>query len=286
MGVLGDGSIFGTIGGGRVEQVVTEAAVEVAAGGPARRVVHHLVRDLAMCCGGSMDLWIEPVAPAVEALDAALALWRGRRPGLLVTRLDGGAKQCEELSAPVRRGPGLDGERFVEPILPSDRVLLFGCGHVGRVIGELAARVGFEVIACDDDETGALARGTPWAAQVVPSFELVDLERVAGPPGFGDYAVIVTRDHGLDQQLLERLLGNASLAYLGLIGSRGKIGRFRKRLTARGLDSEAMWARLHAPIGLDIGAETPAEIAVAVVAELIAVRRGRHAPAPGDEAAD
>ncbi len=273
MVVRADGSIFGTIGGGRVEQVVTEAAVSVAAGAPACRVEHHLVRDLAMCCGGSMQLWIEPVAPSLAALDAALALWRRRRPGLLITPLDGSPKRVDELAAHDRRHAWLEGERFVEPIRPRERVLLFGCGHVGRAIGELAARVGFEVVACDDDETGALARGTPWASAVVPSFELADVVRVAGSPGAGDYAIIVTRDHAIDQALLEKLLPVDALDYLGLIGSRGKVGRFRKRLAARGVATDERWARLRAPIGLDIGAETPEEIAVAVVGELIAVRR-------------
>jgi xanthine dehydrogenase accessory factor len=278
MGVRRDGSIFGTIGGGKVEQAVTAAGVEVAGGAAARRVQHHLVRDLAMCCGGSMELWIEPVAPSLAVIDAALALWERRRPGLLITPLDGAPKWIEERAAHARIGPTLEAGRFVEPIRPRDRVLLFGCGHVGRAIGALAAQVGFEVIACDDDETGALGRGTPWARQVVPSFELADVERAAGPLGAGDHAVIVTRDHDIDQRLLERLLPRDDLDYLGLIGSRGKVGRFRKRLAERGVATDERWARLRAPIGLDIGAETPDEIAVAVVGELIAVRRRGGAP--------
>src|SRR6185503_7421286 len=97
--------------------------------------------------------------------------------------------------------------------------------------------------------------------------------------------LIVTRDHAIDQQLLERLIGHDELGYLGMIGSRGKVGRFRKRLEARGLlDGElgaARWARLRAPIGLNVGAETPEEIAVAIAAELVAVRR-RGVPAAAE----
>ena len=86
--------------------------------------------------------------------------------------------------------------------------------------------------------------------------------------------VIVTRDHAVDQRLLEALIGRP-LAYLGLIGSRRKIEMFQRRLEAKGVDV-ALFERLHAPIGLDIGAQTPEEIAVAIVAQLIAVRARRR----------
>jgi xanthine dehydrogenase accessory factor len=97
--------------------------------------------------------------------------------------------------------------------------------------------------------------------------------------------LIVTRDHAIDQQLLEGLIAEDQLGYLGLIGSRRKVARFRQRLEAKGLlDGELglqRWARLRSPIGLDVGAETPEEIAVAIAAELVALRR-RGAPTVGD----
>jgi xanthine dehydrogenase accessory factor len=279
MAVRSDGEILGTIGGGRIELEVTAAAIEVARGAPARRVRHHLVRDLAMCCGGSMEVYIEPLGQSREALERALAMRAGRRPAELVTPLDGGAKQVIERAAHgsrvarIEAGSHGTGERFVEAVWPSDRVLLFGCGHVGREIGALAARCGFEVVLCDDGETGALAEPPAWAAQIVESFEVRDIERALGPIGAGDHALIVTRDHAVDQRILETLLPRLELTYLGMIGSLGKVGRFRKRLEAKGLVTEERWGRLHAPVGLDIGAETPEEIAIAIVAELIAVRR-------------
>ena len=90
------------------------------------------------------------------------------------------------------------------------------------------------------------------------------------------YALVVTHDHALDQDLVEILLG-VDLAYLGLIGSRAKVAKFMLRLRAAGLDP-ARLACLSAPVGLDLGAETPAEIAVAIVAELVARRRGASVP--------
>jgi xanthine dehydrogenase accessory factor len=272
--VAADGSAEGTIGGGRIELEVVREAARVAGGESARLVEHHLVRDLAMCCGGSMELYIEPLAASRQALESAVALWRARGRGALITDLDGGGKRVEERGEPPAAPIRDDGE-FVEPIRATDRLFVIGCGHVGRALGEVAARLDFELIACDDGETGALDAPLAWAAQTVPSFELADIERAAGTLGEGDHVAIVTRDHALDERLLERLLQNESLGYLGLIGSRRKVERFRRVLEAKQVATPERWARLRAPIGLDIGAETPEEIAVAIAAELVAVRRAQ-----------
>jgi xanthine dehydrogenase accessory factor len=273
--VTAAGATTGTVGGGRIEQEATEIGARVAAGAPAQRLRQHLVRDLAMCCGGSMELYIEPVAPSLPALRQILSLQETRRPARLVTPLDGRPKIAEETATLTEREPSSDDERLIEPVWPSERMVLFGAGHVARAIAPLAAQVGFEVVVCDDDETGALSRlGTPaWASRVVDSFEPREVEAEIGRFGLGDYVLIVTRDHAVDERILEHVLPNDTLTYLGLIGSRGKIGRFRKRLAAKGVATDERWARLHAPIGLDIGAETPAEIAIAVIAQLVHVRR-------------
>ena len=275
MVVGADGSSFGTIGGGRVELEAVRAGAEVAGGAPARIVRHHLVRDLAMCCGGSMEVLVQPVAPSAQAITGALELASRRRPGLLVSRFDGAGMSIEERPAHAGRNPALEADRFAEPILPSDRVVLFGLGHVARALGPVLAGLGFDLVVCDDDETGALAEVPAWAQQAVDSFDLPDVERAVGPLGFADYLIITTRDHAIDLRILEQALVHpalSELAYLGLIGSRGKIGRFHKRLVAKGVASEDRWSRLRAPIGIDIAAETPAEIAVSVAAELIRLR--------------
>jgi xanthine dehydrogenase accessory factor len=272
--VLPDRSIVGTIGGGRIELAAIDAAVEVAAGAPARRVTHHLVRDLAMCCGGAMELYIDPIAPSRAALERAITAAARREPCLLVTPLDGSPRRVEPLAPAVaaRPAPWLDGDCLHQPVLPPARVLLFGAGHVARAIGPVVARVGFEVTVCDDGEVEQLARRPAWAVRLVDSFELSDVERELGPLGAGDHALVVTRDHAIDERIVGQLLQRDAMSYVGLIGSRGKVGRFRRRLLARGAVTEASWARLHAPIGLDIGAETPDEIAIAVAAELVMVR--------------
>lgn len=273
--VDGAGDIEQTIGGGRVELEVTRLAEQVAAGAPAQRVTHHLTRDLAMCCGGTMSFYIEPVAPGVDALREALERQAVRRSCLLVTPLDGSPKRVVEMPEPASLAFACSDTQFVEPIVPRPRAVLFGGGHVARALGPMVSLLGFEVIVCDDGETDALAavRDATWLGQAVNSFDIRDIEAEIGALGLADYAFIITRDHAIDQEILERLIGNTSLSYLGLIGSRRKINRFHKRLSAKGLLTDELWSRLRAPIGLDLGSETPAEIAVAVAAELVQERR-------------
>ena len=278
MAVLDDGRTLGTIGGGRIEAEVVAAAGEVARGAPARRLDHHLVRDLAMCCGGWMELVIAPASPSRAALEGALAAWRKREPAVLTTELGAGPalgamslQPATAADAARWRRPQQDGSRLREGVAAPERAIVFGCGHVARALGPLLPPLGFEVVVCDDGDTGAIDAPPPWADRVVDSFDVADVERAIGALGPGDHVLVVTRDHAVDQRLLEALVGR-ELGYLGMIGSRGKVGRFRKRLEAKGLDL-SRWDRLRAPIGLDLGAETPEEIAIAIAAELVALRR-------------
>jgi xanthine dehydrogenase accessory factor len=213
------GETVGTVGGGRVELEAIEAARALLDEGYAAHPTlrrWHLTHDLAMCCGGEMEI-------------------------------------------------------FMEPMLPSPRLYVCGAGHVGRALVPMAARVGFEVIVVDDLEENLAPERLPEAARILDDFEVARWEPAPGPD---DYIVVVTRDHAIDQRLMESLLPRPR-AYLGLIGSRRKIAMFKERTAARGIDP-AGWEGVRAPIGVDIAAETPEEIAVAIVAELIAVRAARR----------
>jgi xanthine dehydrogenase accessory factor len=276
--VHADGSIVGTIGGGKVELETIEAGREIARGAPPRLLTRHLVRDLAMCCGGTMEVWVEPLdAARWKALDEARRRMGRRQTSVLVTAIDvPGGKDvlADDECLRTRRARRVDG-RFLEPILPPDRLVLFGGGHVARATAPLAAAVGFEVIVCDDEETLASAARFP-DATLIHSFDVREVARELQPFGPGDYAVVLTRDHALDQELVEALIARDDLSYLGLIGSVGKVSRFEKRLLAKGVIDAARWARLHAPVGLDIGAETPEEIAISIVGELVKKRGARR----------
>ncbi len=163
---------------------------------------------------------------------------------------------------------------FIDPIAPTPRVCIIGAGHVGFHTAHLAASVGFRVVVVDDRASFADAARFPTAERVDVA-DIPDWLRSAeiGPR---DYLVIVTRGHREDLDALRAALARDT-AYVGLIGSKAKIARLCARLGIEGLDASQL-SRLHAPIGLDLGAISPEEIAVSIVAELIAHRRGRLRP--------
>lgn len=163
---------------------------------------------------------------------------------------------------------------LLEPLTADPTLLLFGAGHVAHELCPMAVALGFRVIVIDEREEYNNPERFPMAHRRVVEDPLVALEGL--PTGPLVYAVIVTHLHRLDEDLL-RHLAPKTFAYLGMIGSRAKVARFLERLAARGIEPEAL-ARITMPIGLDLGALTPAEIAVSIAAELV-MRRRRPSPA-------
>ena len=163
---------------------------------------------------------------------------------------------------------------YIEPIEPSPELYIIGAGHVGYHLARLAADVGFRVHVVDDREKFANAERFPTAAEVVVDDIPSWIDR-ANLPSHA-YAVIVTRGHTNDLEAL-RALAPRELRYLGLIGSRAKVARIYDALVEAQMPAEVL-QRVHAPIGLDIGAVTPQEIAVSILAELIAVKHGKEHP--------
>lgn len=164
---------------------------------------------------------------------------------------------------------------FVEPLVETPELVVVGAGHVGQALARLAPHAGFSVTVIDDRPSFANRDRLPLASRIVVADPRAALAELDERPH--RYVVLVTRGHRLDAECL-RVLAGRELAYLGMIGSRRRVRRILEHLTADGVDP-AWLARLRAPIGLDIGAETPAEIAVAILAELIDVRRGGRAGA-------
>jgi xanthine dehydrogenase accessory factor len=162
---------------------------------------------------------------------------------------------------------------YIEPIEPSPELYVIGAGHVGTHLAHLAQEVGFQVHVVDDREKFANRERFPTAAEVVAEDIPSWLGRTALP--LHSYVVVVTRGHTNDLEAL-RALAPRDLRYLGLIGSRAKVARIYDALRADGMGPEHL-QRVHAPIGLDIGAVTPQEIAVSILAELIAVKHGKIA---------
>jgi xanthine dehydrogenase accessory factor len=165
---------------------------------------------------------------------------------------------------------------FIEPILPTPLLYIFGAGHVGHELSKAAGRAGFDVIVADDREAYANQERFPEARQVIAE----DFDRaLAGiTPNESAYIVIVTRGHRDDMRVL-RWAVQTNAKYIGMVGSRRKAITVFRELTNEGLKPE-LFERVHSPVGLDIGAITPEEIAVAIVAELIGIRRGAERPLP------
>ena len=158
----------------------------------------------------------------------------------------------------------------IDPLTPDPRLYIVGAGHVGWHLARIAAAAGFKLHVVDDREKFANRERFPEADEIVADGIPQWLEQADIPPTA--YVVIVTRGHTHDLDALRALAGR-DLKYLGLIGSRAKVARIYAALAAEGVPLTDL-ERVHAPIGLDIGAITPAEIAVSILAELIAVRRG------------
>ena len=160
-------------------------------------------------------------------------------------------------------------EVFVEPVLPPALLYVFGAGHVAVNLCQVAASAGFDLIVTDDRTSYATKERFP-AAREVHALEFDEaIQKLE--PNETSYIVIVTRGHRDDMRIL-RWAVNANTRYLGMIGSQRKTISIYKELEKEGIPAEK-FANVHAPVGLEIGAVTPEEIAVAIVAEMIAVRR-------------
>jgi xanthine dehydrogenase accessory factor len=160
-------------------------------------------------------------------------------------------------------------EIFVEPVLPPAELYIFGAGHVAASLYKVARIAGFDITVVDDREAFASRERFPEAQQVLAE----DFEKAMAQltPGESSYIVIVTRGHRDDMRVL-RWAVQTPARYIGMIGSKRKTITIFKELQKEGLAAE-LFDRVHAPVGLDIGAITPEEIAVAITAELIAKRR-------------
>ncbi|MBA3913516.1 MAG: XdhC family protein [Acidobacteriales bacterium] len=160
-------------------------------------------------------------------------------------------------------------EIFVEPILPPATLYLFGAGHVSQQLGRTAQAAGFEITVVDDRDAYANRERFPEATEIIADDFESAFRRIA--PRESSYIVIVTRGHHDDMRVL-RWAVQTPARYIGMIGSRRKTIAIFRELTAEGIAPQ-LFDRVHAPVGLDIGAITPEEIAIAITAELIAIRR-------------
>lgn len=304
--VFPDGSQAGTLGGGCVEAEVKQRALRLLDGGATELLTFQLNSDYGwddgLICGGQMKMLADPIRPGDETsyyriLLETLTAGLGATEVVVVNqeRSAGGVdgdrwllnEQGEILGARLHSATGLPGNLLGNlksladrprpyiaagmsflPYLKRCRLLIVGAGHVGQKVADLAADVGFDVWVVDDREEYCNRERIPAAQRlIVGAFDSV----LAGLQIDSDtYCIIVTRGHNHDERALFHLAGT-SARYVGMIGSRRKIKLIFEDLLRDGISRDVL-ARVHAPLGLDIGSQTVPEIAVSIVAELVAHR--------------
>lgn len=322
LAVSEDGEVAGSLAGGCVEAAVVEEALDLLARrGPARCRSFGPLEDgpfaVGLSCGGAVEVLVQEVDWEVHrALAEALATGRpvalvtqvrGPLPGSALVigphgRLAGGLGHprldsiagADALNALVLRRThtqtyGPQGERpledvtvFVEPFARPPRLVIVGAVDYTAALSRAAAGLGYRVIVCDPRPVFATPRRFPAASQVVVDWPDRYLTAGAGRFGPADAVCVLTHDDRLDGPALAAAL-RAPVGYVGALGSRATQARRLAYLKDAGLGDGAL-ARLYAPIGLDIGARTPEETAIAICAEIIAVRSGRTVPSLRDGA--
>lgn len=289
--------LTGTVGGGCMEADVVQAARRLYADNLAQIMTFHLNENeyvQGLICGGSLEVLIEPIdGTMVPLFEKLRSRCEAGEDSIVATRLqnDGtiafkklvespgdieGIGDVNDLSEEfrksfhrheTRRVKVAQGELILEPIVGTPSLIIFGGGHVSRFVSQAAAMSGFRVTVVDDRPEYANANRFPEAAQtVVAEFD----KPLSIKPS--TYVVIVTRGHRYDEEILEQVIRTPT-RYIGMIGSKRKVLTAFERLVERGVSPEQLH-RVHAPMGLEIGAVTAEEIGISVVAELIAVRRG------------
>ncbi len=308
--VLADGRSVGTIGGGLFEAQVINIAVNALTERKSRIASFEFTGTDSnadkMICGGQVEVLIEFVAAADNDLKLLFTqvheLIGKEVPMVLLTELD--FDHDNSTANPLRHTlvfdmenvvGGFTGDReaisclgdlkrlktsqqlefknvppvLVEPIKSGSSVFIFGAGHVGVAVAHLAAYTHFRVVILDDRSEFAAQERVPEADRVMVIKSLKDAFSELNVDS-ESYIVIVTRGHAHDKDVLAEALRTPAV-YIGMIGSRRKIALIYQGLKMEGYTEED-FKRVHAPIGLDIGGETPQEIAIAIVAEMIALR--------------
>lgn len=290
-----EGILCGTLGGGPAEAMAAVEAVKALADGESRLFSIDMGGSAAagadLICGGAVRIFVQRLEPSFLGVlrqicdrmrlgfdSTVMTPVRGRPEPLLV--LPG--SEPPELAEAMEDDPGGaclircgDAEYLVEPLRARTRLILAGGGHVSLATAQMAVLADFEVTVLDDREEFANPSRFPWLAPgrtiVTPDFRDCLREGVLGfPVGKNCCVAILTRGHSFDGEVLAQALATPA-GYVGMIGSRRKRDALYERLEGQGI-SRAALEKVHCPIGLPLDGDTPAEIAVSIVAELVSVR--------------
>ena len=309
---LPDGRVIGTLGGGCLEAETRQKALRALETG--EPFTFHAVLDDdfgwddGLICGGAVQTFVQPNPQSREVWKTLLADPISRQRRMLVTVTTGEhagkralfagerllvadslppemlsefAKKSEQLLADPEPEPVIIVHQlsviptYFEPILPKPTLVIFGGGHVGAAVGKLAAWSGFEVIAVDDRPLFANKERFPDAKRVIVD----DPAKIAKelPMDADTYLCIVTRGHRHDAVILKEVI-HSKAAYIGMIGSKRKVRTVMEGFIKDGIATAEDFRRVRSPMGVAIHSVTVEEIAVSVVAELVAIRRGAQNP--------
>lgn len=285
-----EGRMAGSVSGGCVEAATVEAIREAMREGSARLVRFAVSDDKAwevgLSCGGSIEIFVEPsVRPELEAAardtgDAVVPsliegpLPLGAPPGHLLDAVRGEAQAAlrartsRTIRAPLPEGG--EAVLFLEVFAKQPTLLIIGAVHVAESLARLARTLGFRVVV-SDARSSLLTRERFPEAELVPGWPEEAFSRLAVDDA--TYVCVLTHDPKFDDPAVRLALATPA-PYIGVIGSRKTQLDRRERLRAAGFGADAL-ARVRGPIGLDLGGREPAEIALAILAEMTAVRRGR-----------
>ncbi len=298
-----DGKTFGTVGGGLLEDGTYKEALAIMGKNVIKTFSVNMnanaVNEKDMLCGGDVLILLEPVTVMQNDVYRKIEkLQSNKQKGLVLTGFGGGIltktlfdkegniagdiPDDETINRiktlPHLKKPVLEEEYFADPIGEITPLYLFGAGHVAQYVAKIAKFAGFDVSVIDDKKEFANHERFPDADEIVvanihDAFFCLDFT--------GDeYVVIVSRSHEYDAEILEETLKKET-RYVGMIGSRRKVKMIIDGIKKKGYEDTAI-EKIHAPIGIPIDAETPQEIAVSIVAELIKVKNKSQLLCPGN----
>lgn len=278
------GELAGSVSGGCVENEVYDAARDVLQGGHPRLMTYGISDDLALSvglpCGGEIDVWVDEPGP--ELLERLEQITRNDEHAVLLTDLETGAHELFSQGEDARgdelirgghsRVVEVDGRRvFADVFGPPPRLLIYGAIDTANFLAAAARAIGWHTVVADARGKFATRERIPSAHELIVAWPEEALAHVQ--PDHGTAIVVLSHDDKFDLPLLVAALAGEAF-YVGAIGSRRNQERRRERLLEAGVDESAL-DRIHGPAGLDIGAHSPAETAVSILAEIMAVRAGR-----------
>jgi xanthine dehydrogenase accessory factor len=293
MGVREDGAVVGSVSGGCVESAVIQASLSCLETGSPRMLDFGALSDesvweVGLSCGGRIQVWVDPDPMRRPVWQKTAEEIRCDQPAVVVTRFEpfeqwtwsaniGPISLISPIESAIRIGKSteleVEGERYFVHVFPSrERLIIVGAVHIAIPLVKFAKELGFETVVIDPRPLLASPDRFPtepdsiiakWPEQALSEIQLTE----------DSYCVVLTHDPKIDDVALAIFLRSLA-GYIGALGSRVTQEKRRRELVAQGFTQEDL-SRIHGPVGLDIGARSPEEIALSIMAEIVQVRRAK-----------